>query len=123
MTELVRRAQTAGVKVILSLGGADSNRRLSERTATDSDLRRLADRLAQAVTQNQYDGIDVDWEAPENATDQARMNGLVKALRERLPKSLITMAVPSEDWSGKWYAREALLPHVDFLNVMIRTSF
>jgi chitinase len=76
------------------------------------------DGLARVADAVGYDGIDVDWEAPENATDGARMSAVLKALRERMPKAILTMAVSSGDWSGKWYERDALLPYVDLLNVM-----
>jgi chitinase len=116
--DLVNRAHTAQTKVILALGGADSNKSLTAIAATPDGVKRLVDGLARVAETVGYDGIDVDWEAPENAADGERMNAVVKALRERMPKAVLTMAVPSGDWAGKWYQRDALLPYIDFLNVM-----
>lgn len=111
--KLIDSAHAKGVKVILSLGGADSNGSLKIQ-----DTNMLADGLVAHIKQFQYDGVDVDWEAPENDDDAAKMSALVQALRQRLPKTLITMAVPASDWSGKWYHTPDLLPHVDWLNIM-----
>jgi len=117
--ELCRRAHVAGVNVLLALGGASSNRSLSDATASPEGMARLVDALMAAVKDSGYDGIDVDWEAPEDARDRDRMNALVRALRERLPRgATLTMAVPATDWSGRWYDRAALEPYVDYMCVM-----
>jgi chitinase len=116
--DLVSRAHTAKTKVILALGGADSNTTLTAVAATPDGVKQLVDAMARVAETIGYDGIDVDWEAPENATDGARMNAVVKALRQRMPKAILTMAVPAGDWAGKWYQRDALLPYIDTLNVM-----
>ena len=31
---------------------------------------------------------------------------------------LITMAVPTSNWSGQWYDFSSLRPHIDFFNAM-----
>jgi chitinase len=111
--DLIRAAHGHKTRVILSLGGADSNEAL---VAQPTDY--LADALARRVRDFGYDGIDVDWEAPSNASEGAKMAQLVQALRYRLPHALITMAVPADDWSGRWYDTGALLPYTDWLNVM-----
>ena len=115
---LVKHAHAFGVKVLLSVGGESSNRRLTEATMTSADSKRLAARLADAVTKHGYDGLDIDWEAPENTGEQAQMNGFVAALRHALPHALLTMATPSTDWSGKWFDPATLAPLLDLVNIM-----
>lgn len=116
--DLTRRGKAAKVAVLLSLGGADSNTRLVAATATPASTDALADRLTHAVTDLGYAGLDVDWEAPENPEEQARMNRFVAALRKRMPGALLTMATPSTNWSGKWFTTDALASKLDFANVM-----
>lgn len=116
--ELIRQAHAKKVKVILSLGGADSNTRLVAATKTPAATNKLAETLAKAIIGAGYDGLDVDWEAPTNPGEMAQMNALVKALREQMPKALLTMATPSTDWAGKWFATASLAPYLDFVNVM-----
>ncbi len=117
--DLCGRARAKNVKALLAVGGADSGRGLASATSTPARTARFADALVAAVRAAGYDGLDVDWETPGNADEQARMNALVRTLRERLPQgATITMAVPATDWSGKWFETKALLPYVDLLNVM-----
>lgn len=120
--DLCRRAHAKNVKVLLALGGADSNDTLTAAMADEKGAERLTQSLVEAAAQVGYDGVDVDWEFPENDTDQKRMEELVRRLRAALKKhsrdSLLTMAVPALNWNGRRYATDALLPHVDFINVM-----
>jgi chitinase len=120
--ELTTRAHAAGVKVLLSLGGANSGKVLNAMSGNQ----KAADAFVEAVTgmmlQYHYDGIDMDWESPESATDKAHLTAMVRQFRQRfakqMPQALITMAMPASDWFGKWIDSQGLLPLVDFINVM-----
>ncbi len=120
--DLVRRAKAAGVRALLSLGGAASAPVFRAIVSKPAALKRYADAVAGAAVTNGYAGVDVDWEPTENDDDKAGMVLLVKALREAFAaKSLtpvITMAAPAGSWGGRWWDVEALLPLVDLLNVM-----
>jgi chitinase len=116
--DLCARAHTAGTKVILAIGGASSAESLTQGTATPAGRKRVVDQLVAQVKVARYDGLDIDWEFPENPAQRDQMNELTKQLRERLPQAVLTMAVPALDWNGKWYERDALLPYLDFVNVM-----
>ena len=111
-------ARRTGVKTILALGGANSGKGFAAATATDAQLTSFVRQVAQALGDSGYDGVDVDWEVPGNPEEKKRMEALVKALRVALPKAVLTAATPASDWSGKWYATEALLPYLSFINVM-----
>jgi len=117
--DLCKRAKAKNVKVLLAVGGASSARGMATATATPAKAAGFADALVAAAMAAGYNGLDMDWEFPENADEQTRMNALVRLLRERLPQgATLTMAVPATDWSGKWFNTNALLPYVDLLNVM-----
>ncbi|GAB4463521.1 MAG: glycoside hydrolase family 18 protein [Armatimonadaceae bacterium] len=115
---LIRRAHRAGTKVLLSVGGADSNAAFCAATRTPLAAGMLANQLAAQVKAAGYDGVDVDWEAPTNPDDKLKMELFVRLLRQRLPKALLTMATPATDWSGKWFSRTGLMPHLDWVHVM-----
>ncbi len=111
--KLITAAHSKKTKVLLSIGGADSNAALCAKST-----KALVDQLIQRVHDFHYDGVDVDWEAPENTEQASKMSALVQLLRKRMPNALITMAVSAEDYSGKWFLTEDLLPYVDWLNIM-----
>lgn len=115
LTTLARRAK---VKTILALGGAASGKGFAAATATDTGITKFASHIAQILGDLGYDGADVDWEVPENADERRRMEALVKALRQKAPKAILTSAVPAGNWSGKWFTTENLAPYLDFINVM-----
>ena len=116
--ELCDRARAAGTKVILAIGGANSAESLARGTATTDGINGVMDQIAARVKAAGYDGLDIDWEFPENPAQADQMNQLVKQLRARLPQAVLTMAAPPLDWNGKWYQPDALLPYLDFVNVM-----
>lgn len=120
--ELLARAHAAGVRVPLSVGGADSGRYLNPLMQSAQSRGTLVTSLVEMVQVHGYDGIDVDWEFPLTATDTASLVSLVEeldaALREKAPQAQVTMAVPATDYYGRWYAGHQLEAHVDFLNVM-----
>lgn len=119
-------AHAAGVKVILSFGGENSGRRynpLSRSAAKRAAFVRHAMTIVEAYD---YDGLDNDWEFPENATDRenyARLNRELRAALDRLGaklkrRLLLTAALPTGDWAGKWYPVETIKATDDFVNVM-----
>jgi chitinase len=112
--ELLRAAREKGVKVLVSLGGAESGKRFRA-----ADPRVLAAEVAAVVKDAGYDGVDVDWEPVEGEADRKGLVALVRALREALGKEvLLTMAAPATNWQGRWWDVEALRDAVDLLNVM-----
>jgi len=116
--ELIRRAHTAGVKVLVSVGGppylfADIN-------ADDTLRATFAQNLANFVKTNHYDGLDFDYEVPFDQTEADNFTLLVQDLRDDLPAGeyLISAAVTSNPGSWGVYDFPGLIPLLDFFNVM-----
>tara|TARA_S200000501_G_scaffold115518_1_gene108544 strand:- start:1101 stop:2099 length:999 start_codon:yes stop_codon:yes gene_type:complete len=69
-----------------------------------------------------YDGVDIDWEHPQSNTQKNNLTKFIEELDSTLyeldPEFLITMAVPTSNWSGQWYDFSSLRPHIDFFNAM-----
>lgn len=117
--DLVQTAHKNGVKVTLAVGGADSNAMLNTLCGTEKMTVALAKTVAAHVKRIGYDGVDVDWEHPGNAAEMNRLSSFVAALRRELRRPLLlTMAVPSTDWNGRWYDISAIVPHLDWVAVM-----
>ncbi len=119
---LVTLAHRHGVKVLVSLGGASASYGFSDMTASDAARAKFEDNIINFVREHQYDGIDIDWEFPQNATDRINMVKLVNELRQRLDALgqgyLLTMAVPVGNWYGQWFQFDVLKNAVDWFNAM-----
>src|SRR5215475_3666067 len=63
---LIANAHAANVKVLISIGGASSSQSHAFRKiSADPSLRAaFAQNLFNFVTDNGYDGVDIDWEVP-----------------------------------------------------------
>jgi len=118
---LTKLGHAAGAQVVLSLGGEESGKSLNAATQGAEAMAALANAVIDVAKENNYDGIDVDWEASEG-TDHANLVDFVKLLRKKLkawrPDALLLMAVPGTDWEGKWFDGPKLEPEVDFIQVM-----
>ncbi len=117
--ELCQLAHAKGVKVVLSLGGSESGPTFSAIMAKPQAIERYVSKTVELVKAYGYDGVDIDWEHPQNEKDRADLVLLTRRFRSALGSgALITMAVGGTDWSGKWMDGKGLLPLVDFMNVM-----
>jgi chitinase len=120
---LIKKAHAAGVKVMISIGGADpvQANRFSKIAASDTARRTFAENIHAFLDKYGYDGVDIDWEVPNAPKDTLPCILLMESLRFELlaPDYLISMAVPSDPPSyGTGFDIPALAPLVDFLNVM-----
>jgi chitinase len=119
---LISGAHAAGVKVLISIGGADASQAAFATVAKSEALRKaFARNVHQFVTANGYDGVDIDWEVPNAPADTQPCILLMQALRAELPAPgfLLSMAIPSNPpgW-GTGFDVPSLAPILDFINVM-----
>ena len=119
--ELITRAHAAGVKVLVSIGGGDGVQgpRFNKIARSEVTRQAFAANVKTFLQQNNYDGVDIDWEVPF-AADSANCTTLMQELRNALPSPwLITMAVTADPRGyGQGLDIPALAPILDFLNVM-----
>jgi chitinase len=111
------------VKVLISIGGENSGKQFFNAMSRDPKaLNRFVDSVTDLLVKNHYDGVDIDWEFPENERDGRNITVLASLLRKKLgqraPGALLTMALPSGDWVGKWFDAASLSSLLDFANVM-----
>jgi GH18 family chitinase len=114
MQTIISDAHKAGVTVLISVGGA-ANTDLSL-AATKARATLIAN-IEGFANQYGFDGIDIDWEGPANATEGAAYLALMQKLYTDLHPAgkLVTTAV------GTWFG--ANIPNgsfafMDFLNIM-----
>ena len=111
-------------KIILSLGGWGTAQTAGFVSSTSTfELRSqfIANIIDKMITYG-YDGVDIDWEHPQSITQKNNLTKFIEELDSTLyeldPQFLVTMAVPTSNWSGQWYDFSSLRPHVDFFNAM-----
>lgn len=111
------------LKVLLSVGGWGSGR-FSEMASTPERRRSFARDCRKVVKKYGLDGIDIDWEYPTSDAagisaspeDTDNFTLLMECLREELGTGkLLTMATVC---SAKYIDIKAVLPYVDYVNVM-----
>lgn len=116
-------AAKGDVKVCLSIGGWGSGR-FSEMAATEAGRKDFALDCARVIRQYNLDGIDLDWEYPTSSAagissspeDTENFTLLMKEIRSAIgPDMLLTLASAA---SAKFIDFEAILPVIDWVNVM-----
>ncbi len=79
------------------------------------------------VKDNDYDGIDLDWEYPDTEKEVAGFERLVTAVSQgrsttsgppRAGRCFLTMAASSNPGTLKWLGKDFLLETMDWINVM-----
>ncbi|KAE9989139.1 hypothetical protein EG328_000071 [Venturia inaequalis] len=108
------------LKLILSVGGAKGNKTAFSNASSDESRRsRFATSARCLVDRYYFDGIDVDWEHPENWEGENYVQ-LMTCLRYHLPapRYIVSTALPAGEWVLSRYNLPQLASSIDFLNLM-----
>ncbi len=109
-------------KILLSLGGWGNSWGFASSTETEEARAIFIDNIISICENNNYDGIDIDWEHPNGYTQKNNLSAFISELRQAFnnlyPEWLITMAVPVSNWSGQHYDFNSLVENVDYFNAM-----
>ncbi len=120
--QLVSSAHSAGVKVLLSLGGAGSGASFSSATKDSSLRATLIANVINFLQKNDYDGVDIDWETPSSSTETSQLTSLIQETRAAFSKVntplLITMAIPAGDYGGQHFDYANMTNYIDWYNIM-----
>ena len=117
------RKQKPELKVLLSIGGWGSGR-FSEMAANDEYRRAFAADCDRVVKEFALDGIDIDWEYPTSSManissspdDTENFTLLMQAIRAAIGNEKeLTLATVA---SARYIDFKAILPSVDFVNIM-----
>ncbi len=123
---LTAKAHQAGVKVLLSLGGWGWDKQFAAIVSKPEAEDRYVQAVIAIVKENDYDGIDLDWEYPDTAAEVPGFERLVRRFRKQLDEigkakgrpMLVTMAASSNAGTLKWLGKDFLLETMDWINVM-----
>jgi len=111
-----------GGYILLSFGGWGNSDGFGPMTS-DADTRQtFIDNVIQTCQYYEYDGVDFDWEHPQNSVETDNYTLLIQELRAAVDTTfdnfLITMAIPATHWSAQHYDLTALQASIDWFNAM-----
>lgn len=125
--EVVRRARAQeangrNITVTFSIGGGGNevaNQRLKSIAASDECRKQFAGQVAEILSKNDLDGVNIDWEFPKTSSlDNYTL--FIKALRESVGTKILSIAIyddaGKEDASGR--LTKNVFPFVDYYMVM-----
>ena len=122
----VTDAHKANVKVLVSLGGWGWDKQFAAIVAKPDAEDRYVKAVMAVVEEGDYDGIDLDWEYPDTATEVAGFERLTRRFRAQLDAQgktkgramIVTMAASSNPGTLRWLRKDFLLETMDWVNVM-----
>jgi len=119
---LIQAVHSADRKILISLGGGGGNTSGFVSVVSDSALMtNFINNVASFITQNKYDGVDIDWEFP-NLRQGTQLTTLVKNLRQKFntidSALIISMAVPATASTGQGFQYSSLQNYVDWFAIM-----
>ena len=113
--DLIRAAHAAGKKVLISIGGWQTESEFLGATE-DRNRTEFIQNLINFIISRGYDGIDIDWE-PISSSSYSRFNVFITDLRNELnnlnPRPLLTVAAP---WQPSIFV--SLQDKFDQINIM-----
>lgn len=124
--ELTAEAHKAGVKVLISLGGWGWDEQFRAIVADPEAEARYVEAVVKMVEDNDYDGIDLDWEYPDSDREVPGFERLTRTFRKRLDAigaakgrpMFVTMAASSNYETLDHLDTAFLLETMDWINVM-----
>ncbi len=124
--DLTSKAHQAGVKVLVSLGGWGWDKQFASIVSKPDAEDRYAKSVMAIVDENDYDGIDLDWEYPDTGQEIVGFERLTRRFRRELDAlgakkgrpMVVTMAASSNPGTLKWLGKDFLLETMDWINVM-----
>ena len=136
------KAANRNLKVMLSIGGwtyTNVKKNMDVPVATAAGRRRFAESCVELVRDYGFDGIDVDWEYPANATQGSQFLALLKDIRLKLnqyagtfvsgdgspyatkPHFLLSIAAPAGEQNYRNLPLKEIAGTLDFINLMVCT--
>ncbi|XP_019441211.1 PREDICTED: acidic mammalian chitinase-like [Lupinus angustifolius] len=127
----------SSIKTLLSIGGGKGPslaKSFSDMASQASTRKSFIDSSIQVARNNNFHGLDLDWEYPSTGTDKTNLGLLVKEWRAAItqesktsgkPALLLSAAVAGSDQitSLQNYPGQELANNLDFLNVMTYDLF
>jgi chitinase len=131
------KQRNRNLKVLLSIGGwtyTNTNKHLDAPSSTPEGRKKFADTCVRLIKDLGFDGIDLDWEYPQDTQQGENMLLLLQATRKAMddyathlveshqqttrPHFLLTIASSAGKENYQNYPLSRLAPVLDFINLM-----
>lgn len=120
--DVIKLSHKNNIKVLLAVGGNERSQNFVRVASNPSLKKRFLDNLVKFLIDHDYDGIDWDWEFPENSSEGDLYLNLIKELRirlDKLPKKyLMTLATSSGNWIGQHFDYAKMEKYLDWFYLM-----
>ena len=118
LKQIIRDGHAHDVKVSISVGGWGWDAQFEELAADPASRSTFVQNLKAFVDEYGLDGVDMDWEYPDQGQSSQNFLALIKELRSAMPEKLLTTAVVSYgDDNGLGVPNESF-ELFDFVNIM-----
>lgn len=128
LRQLAKLTKTHGVTSMLSVGGWTNSADgvFEAATATAAGIEKLAESMVSFMRSWDFDGLDVDWEYPDNNTEKANFTTLIQKLRTKLDLAgaqddkyyQLSAAVTTNHKNIQYINPTVTAPLLDSVNVM-----
>jgi len=133
------KAKNRNMKVMLSIGGwtyTNTNKHMDVPASTAAGRQTFANSCVAMIRDYGFDGIDIDWEYPQNPTQGGQLLDLLKAIRQAMdtyaatltykdangnsqtPHFELSIAAPAGETNYKNMPLGEISQVVDFINLM-----
>ncbi|KAL1899318.1 Chitinase 4 [Ceratocystis pirilliformis] len=124
----ILKKRNRNLNVLLSVGGWTYSCNFAAPASTEQGRTTFADSCVDILKNLGFDGIDIDWEYPQNAQDAANYVALLKKVREKLdaysatvegnPRFELTVACPAGSTQYEKLDIAGMDRYLDFWNLM-----
>ncbi|KAL4873528.1 hypothetical protein BDV12DRAFT_160213 [Aspergillus spectabilis] len=118
------KRQNRKLKVLLSIGGWTYSPNFTNGAGTPENRARFAQTATRLIIDLGFDGLDIDWEYPQNDQQAQNYVDLLRRCRETLNASQgnrrfqLTVAVPAGPQNYQRLRLQEMTPYLDFYNLM-----
>ncbi|KAF9877871.1 glycosyl hydrolase family 18 [Colletotrichum karsti] len=109
-----------GLKTLISVGGANNSREFPVMAASADARKKFAKAIHEFVDKYSFNGVDIDWEHPDDPTAGTNYIALLEAIRNEMPagKYQLTSALPPAQWTLRNFDNKRAAAVLDYMNLM-----